>query len=479
MNKYFPLSLKIISWALLNLLVVAGIFLLIFQLRYGAGLELLFGGNTKKRIIEFTQIVSNELKNKPETEWNSVLKNFEQIYDANLFLFRCNGMQLAGQNISLPSPVIEKLSSIRGGMGQGRGPGRGAMWVSDHEWREPLYFYYHDSERGGYWIGIRLYSIEKFNPQGGGIALLMRINSIFKSSFFDVQPLSLAGGVALIISLLLWIPFLHSLTTTIKNTTKATEKIAEGDFSIRIKTNRNDEIGILARSVNKLAERLEGFVSGQRRFLGDVSHELCSPLARIEMALGILEQKVSNDQLNYINDIRDDISQMTKMIKDLLSYSKIGLKEKEIILRHAQLKPIINEAIRKEMIQGISINTDVPDDLNVLCEPELLERAIANVIRNAIQYAGQSGPIEIKAYQENKNVIITITDNGPGVPPGEEQKIFDPFYRVEQSRSREHGGSGLGLAIVRAAVQACRGTVACSNRSPHGLIITIKLHSGD
>lgn len=479
MNARFSLSLKIFSWALINLLVVAGLFLLLFQLRYGSGLEALLGGNTKKRISELAQIVSNELKSKPESEWNYVLKNFEQIYEANLYIFRCNGMQVAGRNITIPSQIVEKLASIRGGMGQGRGQGRGAMWITEREIREPLYFYYHDREKGGHWMGIRLYNIERFNPQGGGLALLVKIDSIFKSSFFDVQPLLLTVGIAILISILLWIPFLRNLTRAIKNTTNATEKIADGDFSIRVKLNRNDEIGLLARSVNKLAERLEGFVSGQRRFLGDVSHELCSPLARIEMALGILEQKASDEQINHINDIRDDISHMSNLIKDLLSYSKIGFKEREINLKPTPLKSIINEAIKKEIIQGITINMDVPDDLKALCEPELIERAIANVIRNAIQYAGKAGPIEISGRYENNHVIITVADNGPGVPPGEEQKIFDPFYRVEQSRSRDHGGSGLGLAIVRAAVHACEGSVIARNRSPHGLLVEIKLLRSD
>lgn len=481
MKTRFPLSLKILFWALLNLFIVAIIFILFFQFKYGAGLETLVGINTKKRITELAQIVANQLASKPQSEWNSVLKYFGEIYEVKLYLFRCNGAQVAGEPLSLSQPIIERLSSIRGGggMGGGRGAGRGAFWMSQQEFREPLYFYYHDSESGNHWLGIRMFNLEKFGPQGGGIALLVNIDSIYKSSLFDVRPLFITSGMAILISLLLWIPFLHNVTKAIKITTIATEKISQGDFSAKVNLKRKDELGVLGDSVNKLAERLEGFIQGQKRFLGDVSHELCSPLARVEMALGILEQKIPLEHQDYINDIREDLSHMSNLIKELLSYSKIGLKEKDIDLRTLKLSEIIGNAVELERVPDVTIKTDVPENIVALGNAELLERAFANLIRNAVQYAGKSGPVEITARYENENVVVSVSDHGPGVPENELQKIFDPFYRVEQSRSRDHGGMGLGLAIVRAAVNACKGSVVARNRLPHGLIVEVKLLKAD
>jgi two-component system sensor histidine kinase CpxA len=106
-----------------------------------------------------------------------------------------------------------------------------------------------------------------------------------------------------------------------------------------------------------------------------------------------------------------------------------------------------------------------------------LSRALSNLIRNAVRYAGHAGPIEISAERLADGIAIRVSDSGPGVPPSELSRIFDPFYRVEASRSRETGGAGLGLAIVKTCVEACRGTVQARNRNPTGLEVTLRLPS--
>jgi two-component system sensor histidine kinase CpxA len=105
----------------------------------------------------------------------------------------------------------------------------------------------------------------------------------------------------------------------------------------------------------------------------------------------------------------------------------------------------------------------------------LLTRALANLIRNAIRYAGKAGPIKIAGEQRGKQVVLSVLDNGNGIPEAELRKIFDPFYRLDVSRDRQTGGVGLGLAIVKTCVEACQGTVVATNRAPHGLQVTITL----
>jgi two-component system sensor histidine kinase CpxA len=110
-----------------------------------------------------------------------------------------------------------------------------------------------------------------------------------------------------------------------------------------------------------------------------------------------------------------------------------------------------------------------------MAHPDYLFRSLANVVRNAIRYAADCGPIEICAEQKHGVVSITVADNGPGIPEAELEEVFKPFYRPELARQRETGGVGLGLAIVRTCIEACGGTVGCRNRSPKGLIVEIKL----
>jgi two-component system sensor histidine kinase CpxA len=115
----------------------------------------------------------------------------------------------------------------------------------------------------------------------------------------------------------------------------------------------------------------------------------------------------------------------------------------------------------------------------VMADPELLVRALSNLLRNAIRYGAEAGPIEIHAERREDSVLITIADSGPGVPEAELEKIFDAFYRVDASRNRQTGGSGLGLAIVRTCVESCNGSVAAENRAPHGLAVQVRLGAAE
>jgi two-component system sensor histidine kinase CpxA len=118
----------------------------------------------------------------------------------------------------------------------------------------------------------------------------------------------------------------------------------------------------------------------------------------------------------------------------------------------------------------------VDDTLRVLADPEYLLRSFSNLIRNSVRYAGSSGQIQITANNEIDGVVvITVADSGPGLPEEALEEVFTPFHRPELARTRETGGAGLGLAIVKSCVEACRGTVRCRNRQPHGLAVDIRL----
>ena len=124
---------------------------------------------------------------------------------------------------------------------------------------------------------------------------------------------------------------------------------------------------------------------------------------------------------------------------------------------------------------GTRIETHVDERTEVMAHPEYLFRSLANVVRNAIRYAGECGPIEISALAKDGMVLISVADQGPGIPEAELEAVFKPFYRPEDARQRETGGVGLGLAIVRTCIEACGGTVHCHNRPPKGLEVEMRL----
>jgi two-component system sensor histidine kinase CpxA len=259
--------------------------------------------------------------------------------------------------------------------------------------------------------------------------------------------------------------------------TGAAGQMAQGQFGTRVDTDRRDELGRLGESLNHMAGRLGEYVTGQKRFLGDIAHELCSPLARMEMALGVLEQRAAPGQGDYVNDVREEVRHMSSLVNELLSFSKAGLRTKDLELRHVALAELCARVIARDAEGKTDITVNVDVAIHVLADPDLLARAVGNVLRNAVRYAGDAGPITIAATTRGDRVVLAITDSGPGVPPETLHRLFDPFYRPETARTREGGGSGLGLAIVKSCVEACGGSVAVNNAQPHGLEVTMVLRS--
>lgn len=281
------------------------------------------------------------------------------------------------------------------------------------------------------------------------------------------------GVIAL--SLIVWWPFVFIITYKLGKLTKATEKIADGDFDIRLNLRRWDEIGRLGQAVNLMAGRLKSFVTGQKRFLGDISHELCSPIARLQVAIEILERTATEQQQSSIRDIREEVDQMNALINELLAFSKAGVRETE--LRAVCLVPILASAASKT--GGDKIQITAPATLACLGDEVLLERAFGNILRNAVRYAGDAGPITVNGERHGNDTTITIIDQGPGVPPEAIELLGQPFYRPESARTRTTGGVGLGLSIVKTCIEACHGTFSVQNNSPTGLRIDIRLKAAN
>ncbi|MBM3879333.1 MAG: HAMP domain-containing histidine kinase [Verrucomicrobia bacterium] len=327
-----------------------------------------------------------------------------------------------------------------------------------------------------YWVLVRLPVPDEEPPRRGPITLVAASTSLsFGGLLFDLGPWVAVGFSALFLSALLWFPLIRGITRSVSDMTAATDQIAQGRFEARARTQRRDELGALSQAINSMANRLGGFVYGQKRFLGDIAHELCSPLARMQMALGILEQRADDAQQPYVADVRDEVQHMSDLVNELLSFSKAGMQTRELKLQPVALAPLVRRVVEREGNQQATLDVQIDDPLEVLAEPDLLARAVANLVRNAVRYAGAAGPITISANPADERVVLVVADVGPGVPPDTLEQIFDPFYRVESSRSRETGGVGLGLAIVKTCVEACRGTVAAYNRSPTGLAVELCL----
>jgi two-component system sensor histidine kinase CpxA len=309
------------------------------------------------------------------------------------------------------------------------------------------------------------------------VVLIARSDSISAGGLiFNPKPWLLVGAGVFVFSLLLWLPLVRGITRTLARMMHATRQIADGRFDVRLGLNRRDEIGSLAESIDQMAARLDGLVKGQKRFLGDIAHELCSPLARLQMALGILEQRATGEEAAFVRAATEKAEQIAALVGELLSFSKAAFGASAVRLQPVNVAAVVAEAVRREETEHSEIQVDVPAELEVSADADLLTRAVANLLRNSLRHASSAGPITIHAERAGEEVHLAIADGGPGVPEEELPRIFDAFYRVDASRTRDTGGTGLGLAIVKTCVESCCGSVTARNREPHGLEVRITLH---
>jgi len=458
MRARFPLYAKILGWFFLNLLVLIFVFLLLVNAQFRFDLGWVFATAARERVNAMRDLVVSELNNTPPDEWDGVLDSFSDAYKFQLALFDENGERLIGAADPLPPEV--RLRVIQ------------SVTEKDHN----VEAFLRTTNPSRYWL---LVSADPDNIQAGGpmhVVLVAEANSVTAGGLIVDLRLwwQLALGSALF-SVIFWLPLLRGMTRSIGQMTDATKQIAEGRFDVRVPANRSDELGLLAEAINQMGLRLDGFVKGQNRFLGDVAHELCSPLSRLQMALGIIEQRADSRQKLYAALAIEKASQISELVNQLLTFSKASFGGPTIHIQPVPLLPAVEEAIQLEKTDSAVIDSIIPADIIVSADPELLIRALSNLLRNAIRYGAESGPIRILAARRPDHILITVTDSGPGVPEAELPKIFDAFYRVDASRNRQTGGSGLGLAIVKSCVDSCNGSIIAENRFPHGLAIHVTL----
>jgi signal transduction histidine kinase len=253
-------------------------------------------------------------------------------------------------------------------------------------------------------------------------------------------------------------------------------RFGQGDLSARVRTRRPDEIGQLGRSFNQMAERLERLIVSERRLLGDISHELRSPLARLKFAVKLA--RTSADTNCALDRIERDVNRIASLVSDIV---EITFVEGDPALRGAEavdVSDVVTEVVRDCSVEaesrGCRIELAGQIAGQALGSRELLRRAVENVLRNAIRYSPERSAIQVEVSEDDQNAVIVVRDHGPGVPDDALSRIFDPFFRVEEARNTNGGGSGLGLSIAKRAVQAHHGSICAQNASP-GLRVRIAI----
>ncbi len=481
MKTRFPLYARILTWSFINLLLLAALFFLLLRTQFGFRFDGLLGGGAMARTSALARLIGDEMESTPQEEWDRILERYASAYGVDFYVFS-RSQQIAGEAVTLPEEISARLSR-RQRMSQGvepSSPEQPDRPATENVRRgQPPKPMIRTGDPKTYWLFAHLRSRGGEKLPRFSVLLVRSSNMSVGGLYLDYKPLVITGAAAVGLSMLLWLPFVRGITRSVGYMTRASRKIAEGDFEVRVPDNRGDELGELGGSINQMAVRLGALVGGQKRFLGDVAHELCSPLARLRMALGILEERADSGSSSQIESASRNAAQLAELVNELLSFSRASLGASTLSLRTLPVEEWIADTVEREDIQGVEVRRVVEGGLTVLGDADLLRRALGNVLRNAVCYAGAHGPITIEAIDDGERIQLSVSDCGPGVPEDELGLLFDPFYRLDASRNEDTGGTGLGLTIVKTCIESCNGQVLARNRRPQGLEVVMTLIRGE
>lgn len=280
------------------------------------------------------------------------------------------------------------------------------------------------------------------------------------------------------------------ITAPVTKLRSAARELASGNLASRADRailRRNDEIADLSRDFNLMAERIETLMSSQRLLIQNVSHELRSPLARLNVALGIAYRRPDPEMQAPLERIEREAGRLNDLVGNLLKLARwesgVDPVEKSEVQLDALVQEIAADADFEARSADRAVLVRVAQSCSLKGVRELLHSAIENVVRNAVKYTGPGTEIEIDLECESsgtqKFVVVRVCDHGEGVPEEALTNLFKPFYRVSSARERATGGTGLGLAITEMAVRLHGGHVTARNVPSGGLLIEIRLPLND
>jgi two-component system sensor histidine kinase CpxA len=299
---------------------------------------------------------------------------------------------------------------------------------------------------------------------------------------FTRDSIALRWGLAFLVSGFICYLLTRYLTAPILELRAVSQRLAAGNFEVRAAEGnslRHDELGDLVRDFNTMADRIEALLSQQRQLIYDVSHELRSPLARLNVALDLGRERKGPD--SSFDHMEHDLERLNEMIGRLLTIATLDAASPPPQMKTVDLVELVSQIIgdakfeqgQREGVVKLTADSECSVEGNL----ELLHSAIENVIRNAIRYTAPKTSVEIVLQRTEIDsrffTELTVRDYGPGVPEAELTNIFQPFYRVTEARDRQSGGTGLGLAIADRVVKSHSGTIRARNMRPQGLQIVM------
>ena len=296
---------------------------------------------------------------------------------------------------------------------------------------------------------------------------------------------SVPSLVTLIIGGVVCLGLAWHLTAPIRRLRTAAQRLAGGDLTARVGPGRSrgrDEVAALGRDFDLMAQRIEALMTTQRQLPRDISHELRSPLARLNVALELARQRSGPEAGGPLDRIECEAERLNDLIGRLLTLAQLESGgewiERDAVSLKGLVELIAADANFEAQTRNRAVRAVVEEEVTIHGSEEMLRQGIENVVRNAVRYTAEHTQVDISVSRRRTgsgNAIIRIRDRGPGVPEHALPRLFLPFYRVADARDRQTGGTGIGLAITERAVRLHGGTVTASNAPDSGLIVEIVL----
>ena len=287
-----------------------------------------------------------------------------------------------------------------------------------------------------------------------------------------------SGILALLISLLL----ARIITVPIRNLTQAAKRMAAGDYGHQVRVKNHDELGILADSFNEMSEKVKQEDIIRRQFIANASHELKSPVAALKVlveSLLIKYPESKEEAQEFLRDIDGQLDRMSRLVNDLLLLSKIERNKASLSWKPvhiSQLLAEVKESLRPlAAYKNIEIIIEAQEQLTWPADRDMLYRSVYNLADNAIKYSPENKEVRITSTVDQEKLMISVIDQGVGITPEHQEKIFSRFYRIDKARERTKGGTGLGLPIVQEIINLHQGTVSVTSVPGQGTEFQIVL----
>ncbi len=289
---------------------------------------------------------------------------------------------------------------------------------------------------------------------------------------------SVSGIIAASLALLLVRFLARGMTSPLREMADATAAMAKGDYERRVTATSRDEVGALARAFNKMAAELAETDQLRRHLVANVSHELRTPITALQAALENLVDEVEPADPETFKVMLAQAERLGRLVTQLLDLSRLESGAVPLERAPFDVEPVLEHAVREQQLHAPGVDVAVVVETPGLTadgDPERVHQVVANLLENAVRYTPRGGRVEVRARRNPGGVTIEVLDDGPGIPEGEQVRVFERFHRADAARASSDGGAGLGLAIAQWIVDLHGGEIRPERRDPHGCRMVVTL----